>query len=159
DDGKKIATPIVEIKNVNSFKNVELALEYQIQQQYDIWQKTKLTIEDAPKETVGWDANRGKTITQRGKEAAADYRYFPDPDLVPVTVSEDYLQSIRKSLCEFPADRRKRLAVTYQLSDYDVRVIVDQGKNFADYFEEVAKTCGDGKQASNWVTQDVQREL
>ena len=159
DDGHKIATPIVEVKNINSFRNVELALEFEIKRQLEEWQKTGKKLGEVAKETRGWDAARGITVSQRGKEEASDYRYFPDPDLVPVTVSEEFLDGIRKTLCEFPADRRKRLAVTYQLSDYDVRVIVDQGSVFAGYFEEVAKTCGDGKQACNWLTQDVLREM
>lgn len=159
EDGQKIATPIVEVKNLNSFRNVELALEYEVKRQLEQWEKTGQKLGDVAKETRGFDAARGVTFAQRGKEEASDYRYFPDPDLVPVTVSSAFLDQVRESLCEFPADRRKRTAVAYQLSDYDVRVIVDQGRAFADYFEEVAKLCGDGKQASNWVTQDVLREM
>jgi len=159
DDGHKIATPIVEVKNLNSFRNVELALEYEVQRQAEEFAKTGRKLGDVPKETRGWDANRGVTFAQRGKEEASDYRYFPDPDLVPVTVSSEFLDAIRASLCEFPAARRKRLQSTYGLSDYDVRVIVDQGQAFVDYFEEVAGLCGDGKQACNWVTQDVLREM
>lgn len=159
DDGHKIPTPIVEIKNLNSFRNVELAIEFEVKRQFEEWQKTGKKLGEVAKETRGWDAVRGITLSQRGKEEASDYRYFPDPDLVPVTVSEEFLDSVRNAMCEFPADKRARLAVTYQLSDYDVRVLVDQGIVFADYFEEVAKACGDGKQACNWVTQDVLREM
>jgi aspartyl-tRNA(Asn)/glutamyl-tRNA(Gln) amidotransferase subunit B len=99
------------------------------------------------------------TFAQRGKEEASDYRYFPDPDLVPVAVDSAFLDTVRQSFCEFPADRRRRLAAAWQLSDYDVRVTVDQGREFVDFFEEVAAICRDGKQACNWVTQDVLREL
>jgi aspartyl-tRNA(Asn)/glutamyl-tRNA(Gln) amidotransferase subunit B len=159
EDDRKIATPIVEVKNLNSFRNVELALEYEVQRQYEEWQKTGKQLGDVPKETRGWDAARNVTFAQRGKEEASDYRYFPDPDLVPVTVSREFLDSIRASLCEFPADRRKRLMAAYGLSDYDARVTIDQGHAFVDYFEEVAQLCGDGKQACNWVTQDVLREM
>ena len=159
DDGHKVATPIVEIKNLNSFRNVELAIEYEIKRQYEEWEKTGKKFGEVAKETRGWDAARGKTVPQRGKEEASDYRYFPDPDLVPVTVSDVFLDSIRATLGEFPADLRLRFLREYGLSTYDARVIVDQGKAFADYFEEVAKLCGDGKQASNWVTQDVLREM
>lgn len=159
DGEKRIATPIVEIKNLNSFRNVELAIEYEVQRQLEEWKKTGKRLGDVAKETRGWDAGRGLTFGQRGKEEASDYRYFPDPDLVPVTVSEELLERVRGSLGEFPAARRNRLAVTYQLSDYDVRVIVDQGREFAEYFEQVAQGCGDGKQAANWVTQDVLREM
>ena len=158
-DGHKVATPIVEVKNLNSFRNVELALEHEVTRQYEQWQKTGQKLGDVAKETRGFDAARGVTFPQRGKEEAADYRYFPDPDLVPVTVSSEFRDQVRGSLCEFPADRRKRLAATYILSDYDVRVIVDQGKSFADYYEEVARLCNDGKQACNFVTQDILREM
>jgi aspartyl-tRNA(Asn)/glutamyl-tRNA(Gln) amidotransferase subunit B len=112
-----------------------------------------------PKETRGWDADRGQTFAQRGKEDAADYRYFPDPDLVPVTTTDEQLDAIRATLCVFPADRRKCYVNDLGLSAYDASVIVDQGREFADYFDEVASACGDGKQAANWLTQDVQREL
>ncbi|MCY2962753.1 MAG: Asp-tRNA(Asn)/Glu-tRNA(Gln) amidotransferase subunit GatB [Planctomycetota bacterium] len=159
DDGHKIPTPIVEVKNLNSFRNVELAIEYEEKRQLEQWKKTGQKIGDVAKETRGFDAARGVTFAQRGKEEASDYRYFPDPDLVPVIVSEEFLEGIRSSLCEFPADRRKRLAAAYQLSTYDASVIVGQGLEFAEYYEEVAKLCGDGKQASNWVTQDVLREM
>jgi len=99
------------------------------------------------------------TFAQRGKEEASDYRYFPDPDLVPVTVSDEFLAQIRADLLEFPQARKKRFQSEFGLSEYDAGVIVDQGVEFAEYFEQVAKTSGDGKQAANWVTQDVQREL
>ncbi|MFN5532350.1 MAG: Asp-tRNA(Asn)/Glu-tRNA(Gln) amidotransferase GatCAB subunit B, partial [Planctomycetaceae bacterium] len=78
---------------------------------------------------------------------------------IPVVVAPEFLDEVRASLCEFPADRRRRLAAAFQLSDYDASVIVGQGRALADYYEEVAQLCGDGKQASNWVTQDVLREL
>jgi aspartyl-tRNA(Asn)/glutamyl-tRNA(Gln) amidotransferase subunit B len=159
ENDQKIATPIVEVKNLNSFRNVELALEFEVKRQFDEWQKTGNKLGDVAKETRGWDAVRGETFTQRGKEEASDYRYFPDPDLVPVTVHREFLDSIRATLGEFPADRRKRLGAAYGLSMYDARVTVDQGQPFVDYFEEVAELCGDGKQACNWVTQDVLREM
>jgi aspartyl-tRNA(Asn)/glutamyl-tRNA(Gln) amidotransferase subunit B len=159
DDGHKIATPIVEVKNLNSFRNVELALVYEEQRQLEQWRKTGQKLGDVAKETRGFDAARGVTFAQRGKEEAADYRYFPDPDLIPVVVAPEFLDEVRASLCEFPADRRRRLAAAFQLSDYDASVIVGQGRALADYYEEVAQLCGDGKQASNWVTQDVLREL
>jgi len=159
DDGHKIATPIVEVKNLNSFRNVELALEYEVKRQYEEWQKTGKKLGDVAKETRGWDAARGMTFAQRGKEEASDYRYFPDPDLVPVTVSDELLEAIRASLGELPAERRNRLKGIYGLSDYDARVIVDQGPVFVNYYEEVASLCHDGKQAANWITQDLLREM
>jgi len=159
EDGEKIPTPIVEIKNLNSFRGVEAAIEHEIKRQVKAWETDRKRIGDVPKETRGWDADRGQTFAQRGKEDAADYRYFPDPDLVPVTTTDEQLDAIRATLCVFPADRRKSYVNDLGLSAYDASVIVDQGREYADYFDEVALACGDGKQAANWVTQDVQREL
>ncbi len=161
DDGTSIATPIVEVKNLNSFSGVEAAIEFEVARQLEEFQKTgrKLGDPGAEKETRGWSAERGLSFAQRGKEEAADYRYFPDPDLIPVTVSEEQLAEVRKLLQEAPTARSRRLMREYGLSQYDASVIVGRGKQFADYFETTAKACGDGKQAANWVTQDVLREM
>lgn len=158
-DGQKIATPIVEIKNLNSFRNVELAIEYEAARQFEEWKAHGKKIGDVPKETRGYDAARNATFAQRGKEEASDYRYFPDPDLVPVEVSPEFLNGIRESLCEFPAARRARYQSEHGLSEYDASVLIDQGRNLADYFDLVATGCGDGKQACNWITQDILREM
>lgn len=158
-DGKKIATPLVEIKNLNSFRNIELAIEYEAERQYQQWKLDGKTIKDVPKETRGYDAIKNVTVRQRMKEDAADYRYFPDPDLVPVTLTYEYIEGVRNALVEFPATRRARYISSYQLSNYDASVLVEQGLVYAEYFEAVAAICGDGKQACNWVTQDVQREM
>ncbi len=159
EDGEKIPTPIVEIKNLNSFRGVEAAIEHEIKRQVKAWETDRKRIGDVPKETRGWDADRGQTFAQRGKEDAADYRYFPDPDLVPVTTTDEQLDAIRATLCVFPAERRKSYVSDLGLSVYDASVIVDQGREYADYFDKVTSVCGDGKQAANWLTQDVQREL
>lgn len=160
DNGGHVATPIVEVKNMNSIRNVELALEYESTRQFEEFQKTGVKLGDpgGNKVTRGWDANRNVSFEQRGKEEASDYRYFPDPDLVPVTVSEEKLEEIRQATCELPASRRNRLQTAYGLSEYDASVVIDQGGAFADYYEIVAKGS-DGKQAANWVTQDVLREM
>jgi len=160
-DGTTAATPIVEVKNLNSFSGVKAAIEHEIVRQIREFERTgrKLGDPGVEKETRGWSAERNESFAQRGKEEAADYRYFPDPDLVPVVVKEADLDEIRKTLCETPTARRLRLSRTFQLSAYDARVIVDQGRQFADYFETVAGEAGDGKQAANWVTQDVLREM
>ena len=160
-DGHIAATPITEIKNLNSFRGVEAAINYEAHRQREEFERTgrKLGDPGVMKETWGWDADRGQTYLQRGKEDASDYRYFPDPDLVPVTISEEQTQSVRESLGELPADRRQRYETTCELSPYDAGVIIDQGPQFADYFDAVLDRCGDSKQAANWCTQDVQREL
>lgn len=156
----KVATPIVEIKNLNSFRFIERALAYEAQRQYKAWQENpKITIKTAPKRTVGWDDARGVTLSQREKEVSADYRYFPDPDLAPVITPKAETEKVRSSLCELPAAIRKRLEASYSVTAYDSDVIVLQGQPFVDYFEEVAKTSGDGKKSANWVTQEVLRVL
>ncbi|MEW4526122.1 Asp-tRNA(Asn)/Glu-tRNA(Gln) amidotransferase subunit GatB [Maioricimonas sp. JC845] len=160
-DGGKIATPIVEVKNLNSFRGVEAAIEYEIVRQQREFEKTgrKLGDPGVEKETRGWNADRGVSFAQRGKEEASDYRYFPDPDLVPIVVTEEELEEIRSAQCELPAARRDRFQKELGLSEYDASVIINQGAEFAGYFETVASTCGDAKQAANWVSQDVLREL
>ena len=160
-DGSKVATPIVEVKNLNSFRFTEQAIEFEIRRQWDWFQQTgiKLGEKGGHKSTRGYNPDRGETYILREKEEAADYRYFPDPDLVPVLVGEPQLAASRSEMCEPPAPRRERFQVEYQLTPYDAAVIIDQGRVFADYFETVARSCGDGKQASNWITQDVLREM
>lgn len=159
--GDPVATPIVEIKNLNTFRGVEAAIEYEVQRQLKEFTTTgrKLGDPGVEKETRGWDAARNLTFAQRGKEAAADYRYFPDPDLLPVTVSRETVEEMRSALREPPAHRRNRFQQELGLTDYDASVLVNQGAAVADYFERVYALCNDAKQAANWVTQDVLREL
>jgi aspartyl-tRNA(Asn)/glutamyl-tRNA(Gln) amidotransferase subunit B len=158
-DGKKIATPIVEIKNLNSFRSVEKALTYEVERQYKKWLDDGLTIKDAPKTTRGWNDDEEVTKPQREKETAADYRYFPEPDLVPVVVEEPWLDRIRKSIGELPAARRRRFEADFGLSPYDANVLVEQGSDVADYFDEVARSTSEFKLASNWIQQDVLRVI
>ncbi|MEZ5943536.1 MAG: Asp-tRNA(Asn)/Glu-tRNA(Gln) amidotransferase subunit GatB [Planctomycetaceae bacterium] len=160
ESGEKVATPIVEIKNLNTFRGVEAAVEVEVKRQLEEFKKTgrKLGDPGVQKETRGWDAERNTTFAQRGKEEAADYRYFPDPDLVPVVVSEEQLAEWRTFVCESPSRRRRRFQEA-GLSAYDAEVIVNQGREFADYYERVADAIGDAKQAANWATQDVLRTL
>src|SRR5262249_16131090 len=95
-DGHRIATPTLSVKNLNTFRGVELAIEYEAERQFEEWKKHGKTLDDQPKETRGWDAERNLTFAQRGKEEASDYRYFPDPDLVPASVAEDEIETLRK---------------------------------------------------------------
>ncbi len=155
----KIATPIVEIKNMNSFRGVERALDYEVERQYRAWQETGQKIGDAPKQTRGWDDVAGITRGQRSKEESSDYRYFPDPDLMPVVVSDEQIAAVRESLGELPADLRKRFTAKLGLSPYDANVIVNQGRALIEYFEEAVQKCGDAKSACNWITQDILRIL
>lgn len=156
---KTIATPIVEVKNMNSFRAVERALEHEGERQLALWKETGQTIDDAPKETRGWDDPKQATFAQRTKEESSDYRYFPDPDLVPVNIDSEQVDAIRASLPETPAQRRARFAEAYKLSDYDAEVIVNQGRELADYFEELVESTGDAKRSANWMQQEVMRVL
>ncbi len=155
--GKTVATPIVEIKNLNSFRAVERALYHEAERQYKKWKDDGKTITDAPKTTRGWDDETGATKPQREKETAADYRYFPEPDLVPVVVDEVWRERVRASIGELPAARRGRFEADYGLSPYDANVLVEQGEAVADYYDAVAKATGEFKLASNWIQQDVLR--
>ncbi len=155
----KVPTPIVEVKNMNSFRAVERAMEYEAQRQYEHWQQTGQRLGDVSKQTRGWDESAGITRPQRSKEESSDYRYFPEPDLVPLTFSPEQVEQVRNSLGELPAALRARLEATYGLPPYDSDVLVNQGRALADYYIALAETCGDGKLASNWVQQDVLRTL
>jgi aspartyl-tRNA(Asn)/glutamyl-tRNA(Gln) amidotransferase subunit B len=154
-DGSKRATPIVEVKNLNSIRAVERAMKYEAQRQYEEFQRTDIDIDKGAKATAGWDEDRGVTVIQRRKELAADYRYFPDPDLMPVSVDAAWLERIRADMGELPAATRARLQSQHGLSEYDAEVITRQGRAFTRYFEELASSCGDAKEASNWMTNQV----
>jgi aspartyl-tRNA(Asn)/glutamyl-tRNA(Gln) amidotransferase subunit B len=154
-----IATPIVEIKNMNSFRAVERALDYEAQRQWREWQEKHQRLGDVPKQTRGWDDAAGVTRAQRSKEESSDYRYFPDPDLAPVRVAPAEIEQLRQSLGELPAALRERLEEQSELSPYDADVLVNQGRAVVDYFLDVAKQTDDAKAAANWVTQDVLRQL
>jgi aspartyl-tRNA(Asn)/glutamyl-tRNA(Gln) amidotransferase subunit B len=152
-------TPIVEIKNMNSFRSVERALTYEAARQWEEWQATKLEMGKMPKQTRGWDDPAGVTRAQRQKEESSDYRYFPEPDLVPVTVSEKDVAAARAAMGEPPTVLRKALAERWKISAYDAEVLVNQGRDLVDYFEALAGRVGEGKVASNWMQQDVLRTL
>jgi aspartyl-tRNA(Asn)/glutamyl-tRNA(Gln) amidotransferase subunit B len=158
-DGQKIATPIVEIKNLNSFRAVEKALLYEAGRQYQKWREDGKTIKDAPKTTRGWNDVEEVTKPQREKETAADYRYFPEPDLVPVVVEAAWVDRVRASIGELPRARRERFESDFGLSPYDANVLVEQGKDVADYFDAVAQATSEFKLASNWIQQDVLRTI
>jgi aspartyl-tRNA(Asn)/glutamyl-tRNA(Gln) amidotransferase subunit B len=154
-DGSFAVTPIVEVKNLNSFRAIERAMKYEAQRQYEQFQKDGLRLGEVSKATAGWDENRGVTVVQRRKEEASDYRYFPEPDLVPVTVDEATLRRVRDEMGELPSQQRARLKSQYGLSPYDAGVITSQGRALVAYFEDVAKRCGDAKAACNWVSNQV----
>jgi aspartyl-tRNA(Asn)/glutamyl-tRNA(Gln) amidotransferase subunit B len=135
--GREYRTPIVEIKNLNSFRAVRQAIEYEAQRQTAAWRENAdYQLGTVPNENRGWNADKGVTEFQRGKEAAHDYRYFPDPDLVPVEVSDVMLEEIRAMLPELPIARRRRFAEQYGLSVKDAETLVEH-RATAELFERV----------------------
>ena len=143
-DGREYRTPICEIKNLNSFRAVRAAVEYEIQRQVQDWlADPRYTLEHRGKENRGWNDTREVTEYQRGKEEAHDYRYFPDPDLVPVEPTEAELEAIRAELPELPIQRRMRFERAYGLSPADAETIVSD-RATADLFEDAAK-AGDAR--------------
>jgi aspartyl-tRNA(Asn)/glutamyl-tRNA(Gln) amidotransferase subunit B len=143
-----------EIKNINSFRFVEKAINIEVQRQIDI-------IEDGGKivqETRLYDADKNETRSMRSKEVANDYRYFPEPDLLPIVIDDAYIESVRTTLPELPDIKKQRFQDEYALSEYDA-MILSSDLSTADYFEEVAKACRDAKLSANWVMGDLQASL
>jgi aspartyl-tRNA(Asn)/glutamyl-tRNA(Gln) amidotransferase subunit B len=139
-----------ELKNMNSFRNVQRALEYEIRRQQYVLESGGTVIQ----ETRLWDDARGTTLPMRGKEEAHDYRYFPDPDLVPVTVAGEWIDEIRRTLPELPREKRERFIREYEIPAYDAGVLT-ASRAIADYYEQVTTRCGKPKAASNWVMGDI----
>lgn len=144
----------VELKNINSFRFVEKALEYEIQRQIDCLESGEEIIQ----ETRLYDSTKNKTFSMRSKEDAHDYRYFIDPDLLPVRVSEEWLESIKGTLPELPLARAQRFQSEYQIPQYDA-LILTQEKELADYFEDAAGKSGQPKGVSNWIMTELLRSL
>ena len=148
--GEKAFGTRTEIKNINSFKFVEKAINHEVRRQQDL-------IEDGGRvvqETRLYDADRDETRSMRSKEVANDYRYFPEPDLLPVVIDADYIAAIKEALPELPDARKARFISEHKLSEYDAGVLV-ASREMADYFETVATASGDAKLAANWVSQDL----
>jgi len=143
-----------ELKNMNSFRFVKQALEYEIKRQRALLAAGKEIVQ----ETRLWDAAQGQTVSMRGKEEAHDYRYFPDPDLVPVRIEATWLESIRAGLPELPAARGQRFEEQYGLPEYDAEVLTGD-KALADYFEACVREFPQPKQVSNWIMVELLREL
>ena len=154
DDETGEHTERVEIKNLASIKGVYDALKYEIRRQ----QEALADGQPVHQETRRWSVEKHETQVMRTKESAGDYMYFPDPDLVPMAPSAEWVQEIRASIPELPRDRRKRFTEQYGLPQYDAEVLT-AGKATADYFEKLAGLCGDPKTASNWVMGDLTRLL
>ena len=143
-----------EMKNMNSFRSIVRAIEYEVDRQIDV-------IEDGgiiEQETLRWDDVSGKTFSMRDKEDAQDYRYFPDPDLVAIKLSEEYIENIKKGLPELPESRKQRYLEEYKLSEKDANLITSS-KYLSDLFEEASKVCNNPKAVNNWIISDISRIL
>ena len=143
-----------EMKNMNSFRSITRAIEYEIDRQIDV-------IENGGKveqETLRWDEVSVKTFSMRDKEDAQDYRYFPDPDLVAIKLSDEYIENIRKTLPELPESRKQRYLTEYGLSEKDANIITSS-KYLSDLFEEASKICKNPKAVNNWIISDISRIL
>lgn len=152
--GQKELGTKAEIKNINSFKGVEKAIEYEALRQAEI-------LEDGGKiiqETRTWDEKEGVTKSMRTKEEANDYRYFPEPDLAPFTVSEEYIEDIRKTLPELPDERRERYIANFGLSSTDAQYMTND-KDTSDYFEKVVAAGADPKASVNWIMGEFASQL
>ena len=143
-----------EIKNVNSFRFVEKAIQHEIERQADILEDGGTIVQ----ETRLYDAERDETRPMRSKEVANDYRYFPEPDLLPVVIDDAYIADIQRTLPELPTTKRHRFAEVYGLSNYDANVLADT-RPLADYFEVVVGACNDAKIAANWVQVELLGQL
>ena len=144
----------VELKNMNSFRFVKAALEFESKRQRAMLAGGREVIQ----ETRLWDPASNQTVSMRGKEEAHDYRYFPDPDLVPVRIDPDWLSSLSQNLVELPAARLARFQQEYGLPEYDAEVLTSD-KALADYFEAAVKLFPQPKQLSNWIMSELLREL
>ncbi|MCK6615911.1 MAG: Asp-tRNA(Asn)/Glu-tRNA(Gln) amidotransferase subunit GatB [Ignavibacteriaceae bacterium] len=143
-----------EVKNMNSFRSVERAIEYEIARQIDLLEDGIEIVQ----QTLLWNADTNTAHPMRTKEDSHDYRYFPDPDLIPVVLSEEYIHEVRSNLPELPEKRRERFIQEYQIPAYDAGVLT-QSKSIADYFEQVTARTKEYKLASNWVMVDLMKVL
>ena len=143
-----------EMKNMNSFRSITRAIEYEVDRQIDV-------LEDGgeiEQETLRWDDVSGKTFSMRDKEDAQDYRYFPDPDLVAIKLSDEYIENIKKNLPELPESRKERYLTQYNLSEKDAKIITSS-KYLSYLFENAIKVCNNPKAVSNWIISDISRIL
>lgn len=143
-----------EMKNMNSFRSIVRAINYEVERQIDV-------IEEGGKveqESLRWDDVSGKTFSMRDKEDAQDYRYFPDPDLVAIKLTDEYIENVKKSLPELPESRKKRYLDKYNLSEKDAKLITSS-KYLSDLFEKTIEVCNNPKAVNNWIISDISRIL
>jgi aspartyl-tRNA(Asn)/glutamyl-tRNA(Gln) amidotransferase subunit B len=135
-----------ELKNLNSFKHVEKSLQYEISRQKEVIMDGGKIVQ----ETRLWDSDKNKTTSMRGKEEAHDYRYFPDPDLLPLVIDDEWIEAVKKSLPELPAAKKKRFMEQYELPAYDAQLLTSD-RDLSDYFEDCTREFAHPKKVSNWV--------
>lgn len=152
--GQKEYGTRVELKNINSFRNLERAVNFEVERQYNVVESGQRVVQ----ETRLWDADQNKSHSMRSKEDAADYRYMPEPDLLPLALSENYLQSAKKELPELPIAKIKRFMSEYGRSAYDAEVLTASNP-LAAYYETAAKKCGDPQLASTFIQTNVLAQM
>ena len=153
-EGALVLGTKVEIKNMNSFRNVMRALEYEIGRQSSLLDSGEKILQ----ETRLWDVNQGITESMRSKEEAHDYRYFPDPDLVPLVIDDAWIDEIRSTLPELPREKKERFIRDYALPEYDAAILTAT-RQLADYFEECVRLGPQPKVVSNWIMGDILRHV
>jgi len=152
--GQKELGVKAEVKNMNSFRNVQKALEFEVSRQEALLRQGESIVQ----ETRLFDPHRGVTLSMRRKEEAHDYRYFPDPDLVPLEADPAWIDGIRRGLPELPADKRRRFTGEYGIPEYDAAVLT-ASRDLADYFEAAAAASSSPKEVSNWIMGELLREM
>ena len=143
-----------EMKNMNSFKSIQRAIDYESEEQISDYENNK----EVEQESKRWDDVAGRTYTMRTKENAEDYRYFPEPDLVAIKLSDEYIENIKNNLPEMPESRKKRYMEELGLSEKDANSLT-LSKAYSDIFEKAGKICGNYKAVCNWLTSDIARIL
>jgi len=152
--GQKELGTKAELKNMNSFRFVQKAIEYEVLRQENVLKGGGEVVQ----ETRLWDAARGVTESMRSKEEAHDYRYFPDPDLLPLVIDEDWIEEERAQLPELPEAKKQRFITAYDLPVYDAEVLTAE-KNISDFFEKAVNICKNGKAVSNWIMGELMKHL
>ncbi|MDO8462502.1 MAG: Asp-tRNA(Asn)/Glu-tRNA(Gln) amidotransferase subunit GatB [Deltaproteobacteria bacterium] len=150
---KKFGTR-VEIKNMNSFRHIENAIHHEVRRQEEVLKEGGRVIQ----ETRLWDSEKEITISMRSKEEANDYRYFPDPDLLPLLIDDSWINAVHQNLPELPEAKKARFMSQHQLSEIDAETLTSS-KSLADYYEACVKIYGDAKKISNWILTELLREL
>jgi aspartyl-tRNA(Asn)/glutamyl-tRNA(Gln) amidotransferase subunit B len=153
DDGREAATPIAEIKNLNSFRAVHGAIDYEVRRQVEAWKEDGVEMGAGMKSTMGWDDQKETTFLQRSKEDAHDYRYFPEPDLIPVSVDEEWKSRVAERIPELPIQLRCRYQDEHGLPEKDARAIVDE-RDLCMYFESCMAAmpgAASGAEIAKWL--------